>query len=304
MRASVFHEILRQLNRGENSRLMAEVDGKRYVRKFLTNDRLIILGGGHVGLALSRMAALLDFSVTIVDDRPAFANDQRFPDADEVICDSFENAINRLCIRDTDYVCVLTRGHRWDKDCIKMILGGTMPRYLGMIGSCRRVAGLRDDLLEIGYPAERLDQLHAPIGLRIGAQTPSEIALSICAEMISVKRMDHQKSDDNTLFATNTDIQLLTFLANSESPRALLLVLSSDGSTPVDSGAIMGIDPIGGSFGTIGGGCSEAAAIAKARRIIGTGERAVIEIDMSNEVAAENGMVCGGCMTVLIEDIT
>ena len=304
MKASVFTDILCRLDNGENAVLTVEANNQSYSRRFLNNDRLIILGGGHVGLALSRMAALLDFSVTVVDDRPTFANRQRFSEAETVICDSFQNAIHTLQITDTDYVCVLTRGHRWDKDCVEAILGGTMPHYLGMIGSRRRVAGLRESLIENGYPSERVDQLHAPIGLSIGAQTPAEIALSICAEIIQIKRTGSRRDEADALFATNTDRPLLRFLAESDMPRAMMIVLSADGSTPVDSGAIMAIDPIGNTFGTIGGGCSEAAAIAKARRVIGTGESAVIDIDMSNEVAADNGMVCGGCMTVLIEDIT
>lgn len=305
MKQQVFQHILEQIDGGNSAQLTLDHNKKEICRKFLSNDRLIILGGGHVGAALCQMASLLDFSVTVVDDRPSFANHSRFPWADTVICDSFENAIRSLRIRSTDYVCVLTRGHRWDQHCVETILSDVMPYYLGMIGSRRRVAGMKDTLLEKGFTAEQLEQLHAPIGLSIGAQTPAEIALSICAEMIWQKR-EHNKEQfaDNVLAAKNTDMDMLRFLATGDTPRAMLLVLSSDGSTPVESGAMMAVDMLGNGYGTIGGGCSEAAAMAKARRIIGTGERAVLDFDMSNEVAEENGMVCGGVMTVLIEDIT
>lgn len=303
MEAKVFRDILRTVSEGESAELTVQYQQNEYIRRFLRNDRLIILGGGHVGLALCRMAAMLDFRITVVDDRPSFANSERFPQAENVICDSFKNAIRTLQIRETDYVCVLTRGHRWDQTCVEAILSGSMPYYLGMIGSRRRVAGLKENLLENGYGSERIERLHAPIGLTIGAQTPAEIALSICAEMIRIKRQDHVKDADNVLFAKNTDIETLGFLANAEVPRAMLLVLSSDGSTPVDSGALMAVDALGNGYGTIGGGCSENAALAKARRIIGTGKSAVLDIDMSSEVAADNGMVCGGSMTVWIEDI-
>ena len=303
MKASDFKRILDQINSGRSAELTITADGREYARKFLKNDRLIILGGGHVGLALSRMAVTLDFSVTVVDDRPLYANRERFPMADTVICDSFKNAIHSIGISDTDYVCILTRGHRWDQLCVETILSGVMPRYLGMIGSHRRVAGMRESLSEKGYSSERIDQLHAPIGLPIGAQTPAEIALSICAEMIGIKRQSPYIPADNILFAKNTDVEMLRFLAQSDTPRAVMTVLSSDGSTPVESGAMMAIDALGNGYGTIGGGCSEAAAIIRARKIIGTGESAVVDFDMTNEVAEENGMVCGGCMTVLIEDI-
>lgn len=303
MRSDTFVQILDSINRGKSAEMTFAVDDQEYIRKFLKNDRLIILGGGHVGSALSRMAVMLDYSVTVIDDRPAFANHERFPEADAVICDSFENAIRTISISKTDYVCVLTRGHRWDQKCVETILSGEMPYYLGMIGSRRRVAGMKETLIDKGYPQDRIEQLHAPIGLSIGAQTPAEIALSICAEMIQIKRASTERFPSNVLFAKNTDYTTLEFLANGKSPRAMLMVLSSDGSTPVDSGAIMAVDPLGNTYGTIGGGCSEAAAAKKAMRIIGTGERAVIDFDMTNEVAEENGMVCGGTMTVLIEDI-
>lgn len=304
MKAEIFQNIMEQINSGRSAELRFALDGGEVVRKFLTNDRLIILGGGHVGLALCSMASMLDFSIIVVDDRPSFANKERFPAADQVICDSFEKAIRTIEIRPTDYVCVLTRGHRWDKTCVEAVLSGTMPYYLGMIGSKRRVAGLKENLAELGYQKERIELLHAPIGLSIGAQTPAEIALSICAEMIQVKRKKSGKNEDNALFAKNTDSKMLEFLAHGGVPRAVMLVLSSDGSTPVDSGSMMAVDRLGNGYGTIGGGCSESAAISKARSVIGTGKRAVLEFDMSNEVAEENGMACGGCMTVLIEDIT
>ena len=117
------------------------------------------------------------------------------------------------------------------------------------------------------------------------------------------KRECTDTSAENVLISKNTDMKTLSVLSDADTPCAILMVLTSDGSTPTDSGAIMAVDSIGRTYGTIGGGCSEAAAILKARNMIGTGERAVLDFDMSSEVAEENGMVCGGCMTVLIEDV-
>lgn len=304
MKTIEFQRIYTDLIQGKTSYLKVPIDDGSVTRAFVPEDRLILLGGGHVSLAAAQMAKLLDFSITVVDDRPTFANTERFSMVDEVICDRFADAIDLLNIRENDYVCVLTRGHQWDCVCVEKILSGdTMPYYFGMIGSRRRVEGMRENLLIDGYDAERIDQLHAPIGLKIGGFTPAEIALSICAEMVMYR---HQKPQTvgSVMEQTNSDMKMLEYLANASEPRAMLLVLSSDGSTPVKSGAMMAVNALGQGFGTVGGGCSEAAAISKARRIIGTGERKILDIDMSDEVAAENGMVCGGSMRLLIEDIT
>ena len=299
-----FQEILDKLDRGETPELTKTVEGQSYTRVFLPENRLILLGGGHIAQPLCAMASMLDFAVTVVDDRITFANSERFPEAAQVICNSFANAIADLKIRATDYVCVITRGHRWDGECLRQILAGTLPTYLGMIGSKRRVAGLLDLLAGEGFSADDLARIHAPIGLKINAQTPAEIAVSICAEMIAHRRKYVRKDQNISLDQTNTDYAMLRFLAESTQPKACALVLSSTGSTPVKPGAMMAIDYLGNGYGTIGGGCSEAAVMVRARKIMGTGSSCVVEIDMTNEVAESEGMVCGGTMRVLLEDVT
>lgn len=303
MNRRLFKDLLDKLDRGESPVLTLTADGEEYVRRFIRGDRLILLGGGHVSLDVYRMALMLDFNVTVVDDRPEFCNSERFPQA-KVVCDSFEDAIRSLKITDRDYVCVLTRGHRWDRVCVETILSGTMPYYLGMISSRRRAKGMKEGLLENGFSIESVDRIHAPIGLDIGAMTTAEIALSICSEMIKEKRKVRYTPLDNELVQTNVNEDMLRFLAESDEPRALLTVLDSTGSTPVKSGSMMAVNALGKGYGTVGGGCGEAEAIAKARRIVGTGESVVLDLDMTDEVAAEDGMVCGGKMKILIEDIT
>lgn len=297
-----FQKILDDLLRGITPELSKMVDGVTYTRVFLPENRLILLGGGHIAQPLCAIAAMLDFAVTVVDDRAVFANFERFPEAAQVICNSFSAAITGLDIRATDYVCVITRGHRWDGECLRQILSGTLPKYLGMIGSKRRVEGLLGVLSEEGFDPEALSRIHAPIGLKINAQTPAEIAVSICGEMISHKRTYIQTHRNDLLCQTNTDYTMLRFLAESTQPKAYALVLSSTGSTPVKSGAMIAIDYLGSCYGTIGSGCSEAAVMGRARKIMGTGGSCVVEIDMRNEVAESEGMVCGGTMRVLLED--
>ena len=303
MKATVLQELLDQLNRGESPDLILTADGQTYIRKFAEADRLILLGCGHVSIDVYRLAKTIGFDVVAVDDRPMFANFERFPDA-QVICDEFISAIEKLRITRRDYVCVLTRGHLWDAQCIRAILSGEMPYYLGLISSKKRAAGLREILIEEGFRKEDIDAIHAPIGLKIGAMTTAEIAVSICAELIQERHKRYVKPRENELTQTNVDYDLLRYLATSVEPRALVMVLSSTGSTPVKSGSMMAVNALGQVAGTVGGGCGEAAAINKARRIIGRYDQAVLHIDMSNEVAADNDMVCGGTMTVLIENIT
>ena len=296
-----FQDILDAVTEGREAMLIRTVGERVYARRFLPPERLILLGGGHVSLALYEAALQVGFAVSVVDDRPAFSSYTRFPEAKEVICDSFENALPRLSIGAGDFVCVLTRGHRDDVTCMKYLLRGNEPRYLGMIGSHRRVKGLFALLTEEGYDQERIGRVHAPIGLSIGAVTPAEIAVSILAELIATRHA--LPAGEGLLPQQNTDLDALRFLRDDSHPAALLLVLSTKGSTPVKGGALMGTDKLGNNAGTIGGGCGEYQAILAARRLIGTGKSQLVTVDMTNDVAAMEGMVCGGTMEVLIEDL-
>ena len=299
-----FTELLSTLRHGGSAALRRTINGSAVVRRFAPRERLILLGGGHVSCALARLAFMLDFSVTVVDDRPAFANRERFPNADGVVCDVFVSAIRSLGVSGGDYVCVLTRGHRWDRECLCELLAGPEPSYLGMIGSRRRVKGLFEALASEGCDQNRLDRIHAPIGLMIGAVTPEEIAVAIAAQLIEHRHAAPTDSFENELEQTNTDEEMLRFLAEEEGKKALCLVLDTKGSTPVGSGAMMAVDALGRGYGTIGGGCGEAKAMSRARALLGTGKTDVIEIDMTDDAAAEDGLACGGTMRVYVEDVS
>ena len=280
-----FQTIRESAEHGLASALHFEAEGAELVRSFRPNERLILLGGGNIAQPLCRYAADLGFSVIVADDRPTFANRPRFPEAHTVYCDRFENAIDRIGIGEGDYVAVITRGHRYDADCLRKILRGTMPKYLGMIGSKRRTAGLLHLLEGEGFDRAQLDAIHTPIGLDIGALSVKEIAISIVAELIACRRANTNRRSHSI-------------------DKVLLLVYDTSGSTPVKSGAFMAVDSSTKFMGTIGGGCSESAVLRQAYYLIGTGESRSVSIDMSNDVAEKEGMVCGGQMKVLLADLS
>ncbi len=149
---------------------------------------IVIAGAGHIAVPLAQMAKMLDFRVIVIDDRPSFVNPERFPTADRLICDHFEQALRDLPIDPDTYIVIITRGHQHDVTCLRAVLGSPAA-YIGMIGSRRRVRGVFELLeQEEGVPRDLLDRVHAPIGLDIGAKTPAEIALSILAEVVKVYR--------------------------------------------------------------------------------------------------------------------
>ncbi len=154
---------------------------------------LLVLGGGHIALPLAAMAKILGYHVTVIDDRPSFANKARFPGVDRVICGDFVKSVQELNPPPKTFVVIVTRGHRHDKDCLQEAVSRPFG-YIGMIGSRRRVKALLEELEAEGFPREALQQVHAPIGLDIGAETPEEIAVSILAELVNVHRSGKAQS--------------------------------------------------------------------------------------------------------------
>ncbi|WP_425448856.1 XdhC family protein [Dethiothermospora halolimnae] len=272
------------------------------IEPYFPKPRLIIFGGGHIAKPLVNFGTKVGFSTTVVDDRPSFANLGRFPNANDVICDSFENSFNQFNIRDSDFIIIVTRGHRHDEVCLRNTLKYS-PAYIGMIGSKRRVKGIKDKLLNDGYTDDQLDQVNAPIGLDIGAVTPEEIAISIIGEVISYRRIN--KTSDKTIKKVNwpefePDI-INNLYKEDDVPKALVTIISSKGSVPRKAGAKMIVWLDGRTLGSIGGGCSEASIITNARDIILEKGYAIEEVDMTADMAEKEGMVCGGKMKVLIE---
>jgi len=158
-----------------------------YVEPVLPVPVVFIFGAGHVSKSLSSVATQAGFSSVIVDDREAFANRERFPEAADVLAGEYETVFPTLAVNDASYILIVTRGHRDDLRVLRWAVG-TPARYIAMIGSRRKVLALARVLEEEGVPRAALERVFAPMGLRIGAVTPGEIAVSVVAEMIAVRR--------------------------------------------------------------------------------------------------------------------
>ncbi len=169
-----------------------------YIEPIEPSPELYVVGAGHVGFHLARLAHEVGFRVHIVDDREKFANAERFPHAAEVVAEDIPAWVERTDLPAHACVVIVTRGHTNDLEALRALATRDL-RYLGLIGSRAKVARIYDQLVSDGTPADRLRQVHAPIGLDIGAVTPQEIAVSILAELIAVKHGKMRSRDAEEL---------------------------------------------------------------------------------------------------------
>ncbi len=246
---------------------------------FCPQPRLIICGGGHVAKEVAALAAHLDFHIRVIDDRKDFVSEKRFPMADEAICDSYDN-LDRYLEAGAYYV-VVTPDHKADYQCVRTILTASYA-YLGMIGSRKKVAATFERLKKDGVSDSQIRTIFAPIGLSIGAVTPSEIAFSILAQIIQEKNKAH---------AAFADRQLLEV----KDAGILCIIIEKHGSTPRGVGSMMfvGENQI---LGSIGGGEVEHQVICHAK------EQPVFAIRkyVLNNISSDGlDMVCGGTVQVM-----
>lgn len=274
-----------------------ELDGRSVFRELLGSDKeIVICGGGHVSMPIITIGRMMGFQVTVIEDRPMFANNARRQGATKVICDSFEKALETIGGNADTFFIIVTRGHRYDKECLRSI--AKKPHaYIGMIGSRRRVGMVKETLAEEGISREVLDSVYTPIGLDIGAETPEEIAVAIMAEVIEVKNKKKRN------FGIPKDI-MKVLLSDERDPMMMATIITRKGSAPREVGTKMLIRKDGSTVGTIGGGCVESDIMTRAREILMDGEpqAEIRHVDMTGTDDAENdGMVCGGIIDVLLE---
>jgi xanthine dehydrogenase accessory factor len=171
----------------ERARVEQRFEGAVFAERSAGAPPLVIFGAGHVGIRVAEAAAFAGWRVTLVDDRPEFADPARIPVAERVVAAPFHAVPEDLPLGDDAYAVVATRGHQHDAVVVEQLARRDLA-YLGMLGSRRKVALTWGLLERAGVPRERLERIHAPVGLAIGADTPEEIAVSVVAEMIAVRR--------------------------------------------------------------------------------------------------------------------
>ena len=158
-----------------------------FIEPVLPPALLYIFGAGHVAVNLYRVASNAGFEVIVIDDRESYANRERFPEAQKVFAEDFDQAMAKLTPSESSYIVIVTRGHRDDMRCLRWAVQ-TPARYIGMIGSKRKTIAIYKELVKEGVASELFTRVHAPVGLDIGAVTPEEIAVSITAELIALRR--------------------------------------------------------------------------------------------------------------------
>ncbi len=169
-----------------------ELNGKGKVELYLEpvtdNPRLILFGAGHIANQVSKIASLMDFEITVIDDREKFLNKERFPEADHLIVKDYSDYLNEYEPEKNDYVVIITRGHQFDYDVLSGVIDEDC-KYVGMIGSSKKIGEVFDELRKVDNASEELlDTVYTPIGLDIGAQTTAEIAVAIMGEIVKVRR--------------------------------------------------------------------------------------------------------------------
>lgn len=178
----------------ENEGLVCGGTVEIFIEPILPDPKVIIMGAGHVGQAIAEAAHRVGFKVAVLDDREAFAHPSRFPQADEIIIDTFDRSLDRTAVTENSFILVVTRGHSHDQIALEKAIQ-TGARYVGLLGSRRKIQILVENLLDKGFPPQRFTRVYAPVGIEIGSETPEEIAVSVVAELIAVCKGVHQRSE-------------------------------------------------------------------------------------------------------------
>ena len=173
--------------RGEEATMICGGQMEVFLEPIRPPETLYLFGAGHISESTATMGKMLGFRVIVIDPRPEYNNIGRFPEADSLVVEEYESAFPKLDVGRDSYIVIYTTGHILDERCLHFA-AGTEAKYIGMIGSEKKVKKVKERLLQKGILKKQLDRVHAPIGIDISAETPQEIAISILAEMIKVKK--------------------------------------------------------------------------------------------------------------------
>lgn len=280
---------------------ITEIQGQSFYYEWIgSRKRLIVCGAGHVGIALMKLAKFLGFYVIVLEDREEFAALAKETNADEVLCQDMGQSLKTLPEMQGSYYVVVTRGHAYDRLCIEEILKKSYT-YVGMMGSKGRVKRLLEEIQKDMDKREEtlpLADVHTPVGLDIGAQTPEEIAVSIMAEVIQ------EKNQHQGLIEFSSEV--LEPVARHVSPLngVMATIIERKGSAPREVGTKIIVLDGWKVYGTIGGGIMEAQVLDAIGKMMKEKESfRIMEVDLSAKEAAKEGSICGGKVKVMLERI-
>jgi xanthine dehydrogenase accessory factor len=283
---------------------------------YCPNQELIILGGGHIAEALAKLGRSLDYQVTVVDNRPEYAAAERFGSDIKVVCCSYDDLDQHITFGSHTSVVVATYGHQYDLACLAIVLQYDLP-YVGAVGSRRKSMLFKERLVDLGLSPDKIDKLHLPIGLDIGAETPAEIALSIAAEILAKQRqgsgmplsqvagLNKKKDKKGVPLGEAPDIDVLRQAVRYKEEGktgALATVVEASILTPRKSGAKMLVLADGTTVGTIGGGLVEAEIKEEAQQVM-TKQVPCLRKFSLRPNQEQDAMVCGGDMEVFVEPL-
>ena len=289
--------VIQAIPENKKSQLISLDDEKIYIEFLRKANNVVVCGAGHISISIIKMCKLLDLPVTVIDDRITFTDNAVREGADNVICEAFEKALDKIEGDNGTYFIIVTRGHRYDQICLQKIIEKENA-YIGMIGSRLRVKKVLDFLEEQGISREKLNRVYTPIGLSIGAETPAEIAVAIMAQVIEVKnKVKGSGSYSDEIINAITDENTRNI------PKAQVTIVSRKGSAPREVGTKMIVMKDGTMIGTIGGGCVEADLRQAAFQCIENNECRLIQVDMTGSEAEDEGMVCGGIVEIYVEPL-
>ena len=267
--------------------LLEQNGSQVFLERISDGKRLVICGAGHVALCVIRIGVILGYEITVIEDRREFAEKAGEAGAHRVICKPFGEALDEAGDDPMTAFVIMTREHSHDVECLRRVLQRPSA-YIGMMGSRSRTEQIRQQMLEEGYDARKVEQIHMPIGLRIGSRTPEEIAVSVAAELISVLNA----ADPGEGFPPGMAEELA-----ADPSGVLAMIVEKSGEAPRRPGTKMLVRTDGSFLGTVGGGYAEAEILKTARQMIAEGDRKSRTVRITMK---KGTMHCGGEIAVFL----
>jgi len=273
-------------------------DGDYISEKISAKLEIVMCGGGHIGLSIYNLAQLLEWKVTIIEDRAEFCTSKRYPNA-RLLLGNYVDEIKKLDLSNSAII-IATRGHKHDKSCLEAALLKKKYRYLGMIGSKGKVADTKKLIIDeienndVDITEADLNAIYSPIGLNINAQTPQEIAISIVSQIIKVIKNEKKQIE--------LDYNLLKRLSTEKNSFVVARIVEKKGSAPREQGSFLAVFDNGDIEGTIGGGSVESQVIKDSLSLLKSKDKKsqLYYHNLSNTKASKLGMICGGDVKVLL----